>query len=377
MSNGQQGTACPDDNWIYQGHVNNPLSGYAYRNCTDYVAWKIKQADGVTLPNDMGDASSWGTYLENHGNQPMAPKAGAIAWEAGGDHVAYVESVVGNNVTISEYNEQYRSGYFSWGDGIYDERTVLSSDFKYFVVGTPKASSSPSTTQPRKTSSPPRPKSGPFIPKFTWVWSSVADGGYKLTGQLTIGSPQHVTSAAHLRGFGDSANAVTSKLRSQCGGFNPQTDAVIPAALTMRNTTSGFSSDLNTVIFADDTNSVPIKVAAAYTSGVICHVLATADNAYFDGGESWSEQFTKVAPGASGGTAYAYLVLPHYFSPNSPHGNTGILNQTALALASSFYLKDHQQIVNFAGPGYDQGDNKRLGLMPLSGQMIACEGVRC
>ena len=113
MSNGQQGTACPQCAIGSTGSgFNDPDSGYAYRNCTDYVAWKIMQTEGIKVPAVMGDASDWGTWYSYSGNYPVPyPSVGAIAWEPHGDHVAYVESVdvYNSEVTISEYNEHYRS----------------------------------------------------------------------------------------------------------------------------------------------------------------------------------------------------------------------------------------------------------------------------
>ena len=42
-------TACGPDSWCIGGSDISPY-GYGYRNCTDYVAWKIRQVLGVTLP---------------------------------------------------------------------------------------------------------------------------------------------------------------------------------------------------------------------------------------------------------------------------------------------------------------------------------------
>lgn len=244
------------------------------------------------------------------------------------------------------------------------------------MVGTPKnnQSTSPAPTTPAKAATP---VSGPFTPKYTWSWSTVADGGYKFSGKLTIGTPEHVNSASALQGFGSSANDVTSALRSACSGFNVQTAAVIPTAITVRNNTAKFSADVYMVIFADQNNVSPVQVAGAYKSGVTCHTVSTAQNAYFDGDTGWDTDFPSVAPNTSAGTGYAYIVLPHYFSPDSPKGNSYILDHSVLELASYIYLKDGQQIVRFSGSGYDQGDNKRLGLLPLNGQQVPCQGVNC
>lgn len=83
--------------------------GYEYRNCTSYVAWRLARA-GVpaTLFADLGDASGWiagvrgerGVAVNHH------PSPGAVAvWDlAGVGHVAWVVSVHGSRVTMTDYN---------------------------------------------------------------------------------------------------------------------------------------------------------------------------------------------------------------------------------------------------------------------------------
>jgi surface antigen len=127
---------CTNDNWVYNGGLYDTWR-YNYRNCTSWVAWRLWTNNGYTMPRAIGDASAWGSYFATHGHVPNnEPAPGAIAWESGGDHVAYVESVSadGSQVTISEYNEGYYPGQPTTGDGLYDVRTVPSGDFKYIHV---------------------------------------------------------------------------------------------------------------------------------------------------------------------------------------------------------------------------------------------------
>ncbi|HSW80758.1 MAG TPA: CHAP domain-containing protein, partial [Candidatus Saccharimonas sp.] len=112
--------------------------GYAYRNCTDYVAWKLQS---------LGVASKWTSGLGNGGNwydnvpaglrRGSVPAVGAAAvWPAGvaGNsfgHVAYVEAVNSNGtITVSEYNYSL--------DGTGDTRTdtpahMHFTEFVYFA----------------------------------------------------------------------------------------------------------------------------------------------------------------------------------------------------------------------------------------------------
>jgi surface antigen len=83
--------------------------GYAYRNCTDYVAWKIQQQFGISLPTNLGSANTWGPMLKADAyHYDSMPQIGDIAaWNSGGGgfgHVAYVYDVNGGIASLDEYN---------------------------------------------------------------------------------------------------------------------------------------------------------------------------------------------------------------------------------------------------------------------------------
>ncbi len=122
--------------WSYAGPGTNPATytwtdargngfspyGYAYRNCTDYVAWKLSTANRFRDYRGLGNAVSWaGTarargYAVNH-----VPARGAVAWWGaemfgGFGHVAWVVAVDVGSVKIAEYNHA--------GNGTFDLRDV-------------------------------------------------------------------------------------------------------------------------------------------------------------------------------------------------------------------------------------------------------------
>jgi surface antigen len=95
------------------------------RECTSFVAWALHSRNGFEMPF-YGDASTWGPQARARGfvvNSSPAP--GSVAWENGGDHVAWVSSVNGTSFTIEEYNEHY--------NGTYDSRT-LNSNGKFLFI---------------------------------------------------------------------------------------------------------------------------------------------------------------------------------------------------------------------------------------------------
>jgi surface antigen len=109
------GARAPGDDypWRTAGYGLSPLN-YYYRQCVDFVAWRLNRDAGVTsapwkwnwssLTPNGGDASAWKAAWQTHGWKTSAtPVVGAVAWFVG-NHVAYVNSIKGSNVVIEEYN---------------------------------------------------------------------------------------------------------------------------------------------------------------------------------------------------------------------------------------------------------------------------------
>jgi len=96
-------------------------NGYSYGYCTYYVASRR------SIPSNWGNANAWYYNAQIAGfSVGSTPVPGAIAWTGAGyyGHVAYVESVSGGMVTISEMN-----GVAGWNRVGY--RTVSASSFLY------------------------------------------------------------------------------------------------------------------------------------------------------------------------------------------------------------------------------------------------------
>lgn len=95
-------------------------NGYSYGYCTYYVASKR------AVPGSWGNARTWygNAQISGYGVGSV-PQPGAIAWTGAGyyGHVAFVESVSGGMVTVSEMN------YNGWNR--VSTRTVPASTFRY------------------------------------------------------------------------------------------------------------------------------------------------------------------------------------------------------------------------------------------------------
>ena len=122
--------------WNYAGPGSNPATytwtdargngfspyGYAYRNCTDYVAWKLSTTNRFGNYRGLGNAVSWAGGARARGySVNQIPARGAVAWwgaeKFGGfGHVAWVVNVDVGSVEIAEYNHN--------GNGRFDLRRI-------------------------------------------------------------------------------------------------------------------------------------------------------------------------------------------------------------------------------------------------------------
>ncbi len=104
--------------------ADNLSNLYAWGNCTAYVASKLP------VPNDWGNAITWGYMAAAQGYTVSdVPKVGSIAWSTTDSylgHVALVEAVDGDNVTISEMNYN--------GLGVVDTRLANPGEFRYIYL---------------------------------------------------------------------------------------------------------------------------------------------------------------------------------------------------------------------------------------------------
>ncbi|MBC7591095.1 MAG: CHAP domain-containing protein [Salinibacterium sp.] len=109
---------------------------YYYRQCTDFVAWRINRDAGSykapfkwvwsNLTPTGGNASQWKYAWEQKG-WPVTntPTVGAVAWFGSSNHVAYVKQVLdGGFIVIEEYN---------YVQSVYGQRTILASSVEAFL----------------------------------------------------------------------------------------------------------------------------------------------------------------------------------------------------------------------------------------------------
>ncbi|MEO8528687.1 MAG: CHAP domain-containing protein [Pseudolysinimonas sp.] len=128
----------PDAISIDQGGGLSPFN-YYYRECVDFVAWRMNRDAGVTTAPwkwvwtnlAQGSARYWKTaWLNNGWATGTTPEVGAVAWLPGGNHVAYVSGILPDGtVLLEEYN---------WNrTHVYGQRIVPASSY-YYLYAPPK-----------------------------------------------------------------------------------------------------------------------------------------------------------------------------------------------------------------------------------------------
>lgn len=127
LQTGQVEGWCGTFEWGYNGSYHNwATGGYAFRNCTDWVAWRVKTDKGFA-PAGLGNAKTWDDRAPSYGyGVGSVPRQGAAAVSNAGyyGHVMYVETVHDDGtITVSDYNRA--------GTGKYDVNRIKPSGLTY------------------------------------------------------------------------------------------------------------------------------------------------------------------------------------------------------------------------------------------------------
>jgi surface antigen len=129
------------NNWWLSGR------GYAYRNCTDWAAFRETQLTGVAVPHDLGNANTWDDNARNHSfTVDTVPEPGDVSQVDGGSfgHVGTIEGVSRDSqgrvtaITVSEYNlagtgEYSQATYAADANGIFWRDSTHTRKWDHFI----------------------------------------------------------------------------------------------------------------------------------------------------------------------------------------------------------------------------------------------------
>ena len=184
-----------------------------------------------------------------------------------------------------------------------------------FTAASPSAASDNPQESPAMTA-PPVP-SGAMT--HEWNFTMTRAGGYVVNGVVSLGDPGHYQ--AGLTNGEDTAGSACT--------IDPQADAVIPLAIRLTNATSGFSTDVAVTVGLDaqsDGGGLPLMAEIHYTDGSQCFGQSSGSAQV----ELQSSQ--PLVPGGST-VGSGFLVIPGYYTPNYPTGDSTALADTDLAIA--------------------------------------------
>lgn len=124
---------CYNYDWGVGGSPWNwQTGGYGYRNCTDWVAYRVRVAGGY-VPSGLGNAKTWDDRGPSYGfTVSSTPREGAAAVSNSGfyGHVMYVEAVNGDgSIVISDYN---RAGTGKYDMNVLSASTASNLRYVYF-----------------------------------------------------------------------------------------------------------------------------------------------------------------------------------------------------------------------------------------------------
>jgi hypothetical protein len=196
--------------------------------------------------------------------------------------------------------------------------------------GTVTTTSVPVTT----TAVPNAAASGPLLDHH-WSWTETTPDGYRFRGFLATGTPDKAAGATILPGFSDGTSIAAS-----CSA-PLETTALIPAYVWMKNATVSFSADLD--VRFNLPYSQGLNVAYQSSNGITCGVINNA--------QEYNVNWQGIAAGASTARNYFYIVVPNFYTPNTPRGAFGNLDGQRLVLASSTLTHKVLTYVSLAGPG--------------------------
>lgn len=130
---GQVEGACYNYDWGIGGNPWNwQLGGYGYRNCTDWVAYRVRIAGGY-VPSGLGNAKLWDDRAPAYGlTVSSTPREGAAAVSNNGfyGHVMYVEAVNSDGtIVVSDYN---RAGTGKYDMNQLSAATAANLRYVYF-----------------------------------------------------------------------------------------------------------------------------------------------------------------------------------------------------------------------------------------------------
>jgi hypothetical protein len=180
------------------------------------------------------------------------------------------------------------------------------------VVATPTpAFSFPADSTPLPTATPAQRANSPL--KYDYTFTETEPGGYTFDGTVDLGTPEAFTE-------GITQGSLTAG--SACT-INPGADAIVPGFLSLTNETSGFSATPAVTVGWSGTGwggSIS-EIEAGFSDGPVCET------------NDLEVQSTNPVSEGGGFNIRFFVIIPNYYTPDDPQGDTALLSQAQLSLS--------------------------------------------
>ena len=318
--------ATAGDDYPYPNQDPNAVSpmGFNYRNCTDFVAWRLNEHLGTTaMPyafswwtfvgsSGDGNAIGWKQDALNHGFLVDAkPQVGSVAWwgNAPFGHVAMVTAVNGDgSVNVEEYNATKAYGW--------DVRQGLRAEAYLHIADTPSL--------------------GTRVPGGTSIRVHVSSsGGATVLGTLTVVNPD---GPGYTTAYPCNA---TRPLASNSNYLPGQTVANFTAVATDQNGDMCIYTQADADLIWDQVSQTTAIAASNPT-----RILDTRVSGRVGAGQSVRVHVSSAA----GATVLGNLTV---VNPDGPGYTTAYPCSVALPLASNSNYLPGQTVANFAAVASD------------------------
>ncbi len=181
----------------------------------------------------------------------------------------------------------------------------------------------------------------------TWSFSGSAAGGYSMAGTLKVGAPEEVQTGLTI------GNATLQTANGAGCAVDSTTDAVVPAELSVRNTSQDFDARVGITIDDDlgghqlNAYTSDVQWEGQYTSGMACDS---------DTDETINLSSNDAIRSSSTVIVYGFIIFTNYYSPAYPKGNPAILNDAILGIDEAQAVASTSQDISYTitsvtGPG--------------------------
>ena len=155
-------------------------------------------------------------------------------------------------------------------------------------------------------------------------------------------------------------------------GIDPQTDGLVPFVVESANTTAGFDQYVRSRLYAGN-GLTDLSYATFYSDGPSCEDWSTVSSSMYSSAKGITMRSTNPLASTTYAKVLGYLVIPDFFAPAHPSGDTARASQLAAVSMDFTYSESDSgesgslDLTGCSGPGAQQDQQAGIGrcVMPF------------